>query len=189
MDSERMLPRESRLDTWVRDYADEIREELESISEQQQNNDIIIESFIESDSITCNNFRAAAKFLHEEVFKEDEKAAETIHRAVFFANQVAGFIFSEDMGYRIEDYLQELFVSTDPRHMIEVDVRGRYLVENPAVRDFLRSYARAIDQYRGYESLVETVGGMVCMLVERSLGEQFVHSGLYDLPPDDSESV
>lgn len=185
MDSERVLPRESRLDTWVRDFADEIRDELEAISEHQENNDIILQSFMESDSVNSNNFRAAAKFLHTEVFQEDEKAQDTIHRAVFFANQVAGFIYSEDLGYRIEDYLQELFENDDPRHRLELDVRGGYLVENPAVRDFLRTYARAIDQYRGYENLVETVGGMVCMLVERSLGEQFIHSGLYELPSSD----
>lgn len=175
-----MLPKDHKLDTWVRDFADEIHDELEAISEHQENNDIILQTFIESDSVSSNNFRAAAKFLHEGVFQEDEKAYETIHRTVFFANQVAGFIYSEDLGYRVEDYLQELFVSADPRHRLEVDVRGNYLVENPAVRDFLRTYARAIDQYRGYENLVETVGGMVCMLVERSLGEQFIHSDLYE---------
>lgn len=189
MDSERILPRESRLDTWVRDFADEIRDELEAISENQENNDIILQAFMESDSVSTNNFRAAAKFLHEEVFQEGDKAQETIRRAVFFANQVAGFIYSEDLGYRIEDYLQELFESADPRHRLEVDVRGNYLVENPAVRDFLRSYALAIDQYRGHENLVETVGGMVCMLVERSLGEQFIHSGLYESSSNQDETI
>jgi hypothetical protein len=188
MDSERVLPKESRLDTWVRDFADEIRDELEAISEHQDNSDIILQSFMESDSTNANNFRAAAKFLHAEVFQEGEKAQETIVRAVFFANQVAGFIYSEDLGYRIEDYLQELFENDDPRHRLELDVRGSYLVENPAVRDFLRTYARAIDQYRGHENLVETVGGMVCMLVERSLGEQFIHSGLYELPSNDEST-
>ena len=188
MDSERILPRESRLDTWVRDFADEIRDELEAISEHQENNDIILQTFMDSHSVNTNNFRAAARFLHEEVFQEDDKAQETIHRAVFFANQIAGFIYSEDLGYRMEDYLQELFESTDPRHRLEIDVRGNYLVENPAVRDFLKSYALAIDQYRGHENLVETVGGMVCMLVERSLGEQFIHSGLYEAPSSDSDT-
>lgn len=189
MDSERMLPKDNKLDTWVRDFADEIRDELEAISEHQENNDVILQTFIESDSVSANNFRAAAKFLHKEVFQEDEKAYETIHRAVFFANQVAGFIYSEDLGYRIEDYLQELFVSDDPRHRLEVDVRGSYLVENPAVRDFLRTYSRSIDQYRGHENLVETVGGMVCMLVERSLGEQFIQSGLYDDPSSEVDEL
>ena len=184
-----MLPKDAKLDTWVRDFADEIRDELEAISEHQENNDIILQSFMESDSISSNNFRAAAKFLHEDVFQEDEKAYETIHRAVFFANPIAGFIYSEDLGYRIEDYLQELFVDTDPRHRLELDVRGNYLVENPAVRNFLRTYARAIDQYRGHEGLVETVGGMICMLVERSLGEQFIHSGLYDDPTDEVDEL
>ena len=114
MDSERVLPKESRLDTWVRDYADEIRDELEAIKDHQENNDIILQSFIESDSVSVTNFRAAADFLHHEVFQEDERARETIHRAVFFANQIAGFIYSEDLGYRIEDYLQVLFESDDP---------------------------------------------------------------------------
>ena len=188
MDSERVLPKEHRLDAWVSGFADEIRDELEAISEHQGNNDIFLQSFMEADTISSNNFRAAARFLHTEVFQEDAKAQETIQRAVFFANQVAGIVYSEDLSYRVEDYLQELFESADPRHRLEVDVRGNYLVENPAVRDFLRTYSRAIDQYRGYENIVETVGGMVCMLVERSLGEQFIHSGLYETPSDDDDT-
>lgn len=178
--SERMLPKENKLDTWVRDFAVEIRDELEAICESQENNDIILRSFMESDSVSTTNFRAAARFLHEIVFKEDEKAYETIHRAIFFANQVAGLVYGEGLGYRIDDYLQELFVDDDPRHRLEVDVRGNYLVENPAIRDFLKTYSLSVDQYRGHKNLVETVGGMTFMLVERGLGDQFIRSGLYE---------
>lgn len=181
MDSEKLLPREHQLDMWFREYEEEIREELESLRDRETN-DLIVASIDQLEVKSVMKMEAAAAFLARHVYGADQKACETIMRSFLFASQATAVVHHIEIGYDLNTYMQEVFEAEDSQQKLEVDVRGYYLADNPSVRNILKYYARDIDQYRGYEYLVESSGGMIFMLIERALGRNF----LQDDPQDRS---
>lgn len=174
MEIDDIFPKVQTLEWQCREYQEEIRAEIEAIREIQGDNDFILHSLEDYDARSIGNLKAVGKFLTEKVFLEDERAYQTVIRAMLFANQVASIVHHNLSGYRLVDYVQELYEASDPQQQLDIDVRGYWLSENPSLRNILKYYALDIDQYRGYEHLIESAGGMVFMLVERSLREQWI---------------
>jgi hypothetical protein len=173
MDSEKLLPKEHRLQTFFEEMGDEVRLELDDTARSQDGNLLSVD--IEFDSYQRLQALASIAYaLENRVIKQgDMRVYQAMYRAVVFSYQVSEMVYGDSVPLDVGVYLKTVADKHDGYEIFEHNVRD-YLADNPAVAQLLESYIDDIDEGRAYHEAAELAGGMMFMLAERGLAEQFI---------------
>lgn len=178
MDSEKLLPNDARLDTYFREFGDEVRYDLDEIERSQQGNLLSVDREFQTYE-TLQILASIAFALERRVIKQgDMKVYESVHRAVTFAYQAAHVVHEEainfeTMGFDASTYLRTIADTDDGYDRFVRDVQ-LYLNDNPSVAELLDYYIDDIDDGRNYHHAAELAGGMMFMLIERAMANRFI---------------
>lgn len=170
MDSESVLPNDQRLDLFLKECGHEVQLEIE---DRQPGDAELIDTNIELADFT--SFRYFSRFVEWEVMRiNDEASRQAIYRAMAFAYEVAQIVHEANAQFNAAPYIVHIMNSTDREEFLRNDTQD-YLAHNPHIHDLIQYYLDDIDQGRQKPMLIEMSAALVFMLVERNLGDIFLH--------------
>ena len=174
MDTEKVLPNDMRINSYVEDYPDEMLLEIDEAREKNSLNDLL-DVDIEFESINNLKILASLAYALNERFvqQDDHKAYETMYRGVVFAYQVTRTVQGEETSFDAGSYIGRLLKQPDSYDRLLQDTQ-LYLQDNQQLSEFLGGYVDEIDDNRGYPHLAELAGAVVFMLSERALADKFL---------------
>lgn len=170
MDSENALPTDQRLNLLLEECGAEIRLEVED----RRTGDLeILDADVEL--VDDENFRNFSRFVEWEVLRiADETSRQAVQRAMAFAYEVAQIVHEKNAQFNAGPYIAYLLGSDDREERLRLDTQ-HYLTQNPHIHDLIQYYLDDIDQNRQKPMLIEMSAGLIFMLVERNLGDIFLH--------------
>lgn len=173
MDSERLLPKDQRLNAYVEEFADEFRQDIDELQRSQEGN--LLSSEVEFRTYeSIQTFATLAYVLEKRVIQTGSmKAYEAMYRAAVFAFQIAENVHGDSTKFEAGRYIRMLVERPDGDDLLMNDVQT-YLADNPDVSELLDYYIDEIDEGRNLQHVAELSAGMVFMLIERNLGEEFI---------------
>ncbi|HAC56461.1 TPA: hypothetical protein DCF80_03080 [Candidatus Saccharibacteria bacterium] len=178
MDSEKVLPRDHRIDPLLEECGDEVRLEID---DRQLGNEEILDPSIELEDY--DSFRYFSRFVqHEALGVDDEVSRVAIYRAMVFAYEVTQIIHEENARLSVVSYVQHIARSADREEQLRQDVQY-YLADNPNIHDLIQYYLDEIDQGREKPEAIELGAGLVFMLVERNLANHWIHETAVSASP------
>lgn len=175
MDSEKVLPRDMRFETYLSDRSEAVLNEVDRARSKEFFSDLLDLDFeFESIDNTLMVY-SLAKAVNEYVLPDGNREShETMYRAGMFAYQVSKFVHDgEVIGFEAGRYLQHIIPREDAYEQLVEDV-SLYLEDNQAVGEFFDYFSGEIDGGRGYGELADLMGGLMFMLIERFKAEQFI---------------
>lgn len=174
MDTEKVLPNDMRINSYVEDCPEEIRLELEEARERNAIRDVL-DIDIEFESLDNLKVLASLAYALNERFvqQDDHRAYETMYRGVVFGYQVARMIQGEEANFDAGSYIGRLLEQPDCYDRLISDTQ-LYLQDNEQLSIFLSEYVDELDGGRGYPHLAEVASSVVFMLTERSLADRFL---------------
>lgn len=174
MDTEKVLPNDMRLNSYVEDYPEEMKLEIDEAREKNVLKDLLD---IDIEFETLSNLKVLASLaysLNERFVKQDDvKAYESMYRGVIFAYQVTRIVQGEEANFDASVYIRSLLEQPDRYDQLIRDTQF-YLQDNRQLCDFLGEYVDELDDGRGYPHLAELASSVVFMLCERSLADRFL---------------
>ena len=118
-------------------------------------------------------------------YVDEPELKEVVVRAAKLALQVVGDVAPTKPPINIADYLAEKIGGVeDPGERLRSEVQV-YLGERPAVDAFVEYYAAELGAPQNYSLQAQTVCGMVFMLCEREIAEQYVTARFEVLTPEE----
>ena len=176
MDSEKVLPRDMRFETYIRDHTDDVIGEVDRLRHNKPFRGDIIDANFELESLENMEIMASlAYWINKEIIPDSDRASyETMYRTIMFVNQVSRFVHKgEVLAFNAGRYLEQVIPLEDSFGQLADDV-SVYLNDNPGIRELLDYYSGELDGGRSHTDLVELSGGLVFMLIERSKAERFI---------------
>ncbi len=174
MDTEKVLPNDMRINSYVEDYPEEIKLEIDEAREKNVLCDLLD---IDLEFETLGNLKVLASLansLNERFVKQDDvKAYESMYRGVVFAYQITRIVQGEEANFDAGVYIGSLLKQPDNYDQLIRDTQF-YLQDNEQLCDFLGEYVDELDGGRGYPHLAELASSVVFMLCERYLADKFL---------------
>lgn len=177
MDSEKVLPHDMRFETHIQVGSDRVVREIDRIRDKEQEpfRDIVEVDFELENLDNVEVMASLAYWVNKEIIPDSDRSTyETMYRTIMFVNQVSRFVHEGEVpGFDAGRYLGQVIPCDDSFGRVVDDV-SIYLADNPSIGDLLEYYSGEIDGGRGHADLVELMGGLVFMLIERSKAERFI---------------
>ena len=175
MDSERILPRELRVNARLKTHSARLEWHINSM--RRLTGDILDPTREFSTGGVARDMWRAADVLSRGVLQlTDTDSHETAYRSFAFCRQAVDLSVNpgQRRTFSIMPYLDSLLKLQKPGTRLWHDVNG-YLEDNSEVHKYLLDHTDAICAGRPRESLARVSGGMVFMLVDRTEAEEFLH--------------
>ena len=174
MDTEKVLPNDMRLNSYVEDYPEEIKMEIDEVRDK---NTLCDPLDVDIEFETIGNLKVLASLayaLNERfVQQDDHRAYEAMYRGVVFAYQLTRMVQGEEASFDAGSYIGQLLKQPDKYDQLIRDTQF-YLQDNDQLCEFLGDYVDELDGGRGYPHLAELAASVVFMLSERSLADKFL---------------
>lgn len=170
MDYEKLLPSSDRIDVFLGEYCTDVQQEIE---ERRLGDNEVLDPSVELYDL--KSFEYFSYFIKGEVLQsEDAEVRKAVYRALVFGYEVTQIIHEANAQFDAVPYIRHIIASEDRERQLREDTQY-YLADNPHIHDLIQYYIEAIDEGRGVHELIEMAAALMFMLVERNLGNTFVH--------------
>lgn len=180
---ENILPYETKLDPSVEYFRDEI-DELFDDNRQSYQDLIDPYSELHNDVVVMAKFADFCGNIFADHQGQQDDISRAVYRSICFANIVAKETLPGGYSCNLVSYMNERLQAVNSTEVLITDVQ-EYLQYREGLDTLIGYYAPEIDPTGQHHHVVELFSGMVFMLAERSLGEQYIQSQIDDLNPED----
>ena len=180
---ENILPQDIKLDPSVEYYRDLIDELFED--NRLNYGDIIDpDKEIHHDIVKMAKFADICANLFADYDEQHDDVSRAVYRSICFANLVAEDTLPNNYRCDLTTYVSDRLQAAHSTEILITDVQ-EYLQHREGLDTLIGYYAPEIDPTGQHHHIVELFSGMVFMLAERSLGEQYIQSQIDDINPED----
>ncbi|MEO8691810.1 MAG: hypothetical protein ABI397_03445 [Candidatus Saccharimonas sp.] len=116
---------------------------------------------------------------------EQRKIRDAVYRSICFATQIADDLLSGTYVCDLVAYVRENLSSDGYGFAPLMKDCSEYLQARPEVYELIKHYMPEIDRSGSYSDIAELFAGIVCMLSERSVAEQYLSASMGEVGVQD----